>query len=664
MLESFHSANTPSPTTARDRPSRVPFLTSVMLAAALGSPGAWALGLGPVRAQAYLGQPLDATIVVQLAAGETLTDRCVSAAVTAGETVVPADQVTTTFVAPPGFEARIRVRTWVAVDEPVVTVQVTAGCERAVTRQFTVFVDPPPTAVALEPAAPARSPDLPAMPAVEGRPPPPEARAAAGGVAPPPRPSGRRSAGAVQRPAEPAAEAPAVATVDRSRAQAVAAAPTVQAPSETKAERAQAQRSSTGAVARGEGVPQLKLDSAVVASASGEAALARATQQKEEAMATAKIAVDAAEAANAAAAQRVADVETQLTQARKELAEAKQAFERMRAEQEAKASSLPDPYTIALAAACGVLLVIAGLLFMRLRRTDEERLQAWLKDPSRFSRHSEFDTVAPVTQQFADFPRTVSPGVVPPVAPPAPVATPPAIAPVRAAAHQDGAAPTRFGETQASSGDELEPVPQPQDISIEELLDVEQQAEFFLVLGQDDAAVDLLNSHVMSSGGASPLPYLKLLEIFRRIDDPASYERTRKRFNARFNGVAPEWGADPNAGRSLDGYADVMRRLERVWPEPVDAMTELQTLLFRNDSNLLFDLPAYRDIMLLFTIARDLHDSSAKSSPVPVDVLLPLEPVPAEPADALAGPGNAGPAGEPAGQALPTLAAEVDAPRR
>jgi hypothetical protein len=338
----------------------------------------------------------------------------------------------------------------------------------------------------------------------------------------------------------------------------------------------------------------------------------------------------------------------------------------MRAEQEAKAAALPDPYTIALAAACGVLLVIAGLLFMRLRRTDEERLQAWLKDPSRFSRHSEFDTVAPVTQQFADFPRTVSPGVVPQPAQPLPVATPPMAPPVRAAAPQGGATPTRFGDTQASSGEELEPVPQPQpqDISIEELLDVEQQAEFFLVLGQDDAAVDLLNSHVMSSGGASPMPYLKLLEIFRRIDDQASYERTRKRFNARFNGVAPEWGADPNAGRSLDGYPDLMRRLERVWPEPVDAMTELQTLMFRNDSNLLFDLPAYRDIMLLFTIARDLHDSSAKNSPMPVDVLLPLEPVPARADTPLAGPGAADPVGGAAGQALPTLAAELDVPRR
>ena len=126
MLESFHFVNTSSPATARVMPFRLPLLTSVILWAGLCSQAS-ALTLGPVRALAYLGQPLDATIVVQLGPGETLSDRCVGATVTAGETVVPADQITTTFVAPPGFEARIRVRTWVPVDEPVVMVQVTAA---------------------------------------------------------------------------------------------------------------------------------------------------------------------------------------------------------------------------------------------------------------------------------------------------------------------------------------------------------------------------------------------------------------------------------------------------------------------------------------------------------------------------------------------------------
>src|SRR6185369_12997803 len=73
--------------------------------------------------------------------------------------------------------------------------------------------------------------------------------------------------------------------------------------------------------------------------------------------------------------------------------------------------------------------------------------------------------------------------------------------------------------------------PPPRPVSAEELIDLEQQAEFFVVLGQDEAAIDLLVGHLRDSGGTSPLPYLKLLEIYRRRGERESYERTRERFN-------------------------------------------------------------------------------------------------------------------------------------
>ena len=82
------------------------------------------------------------------------------------------------------------------------------------------------------------------------------------------------------------------------------------------------------------------------------------------------------------------------------------------------------------------------------------------------------------------------------------------------------------------------------------------------MLGQDDAAIDLLMGHIRSSGGTSPLPYLKLLEIYRRQGDRESYERTRERFNHRFNAYAPDWDSDLQHGRSLDEYPGVMQRLQ------------------------------------------------------------------------------------------------------
>jgi hypothetical protein len=119
------------------------------------------------------------------------------------------------------------------------------------------------------------------------------------------------------------------------------------------------------------------------------------------------------------------------------------------------------------------------------------------------------------------------------------------------------------------------------------------------------------------------LPYLKLLEIYRRRQDPESYERMRKRFNHRFNAVAPDWQSDPDAGRDLQDYPAVLAAVQDAWRVPLDAMAELENLLFRKRSNELFELPAYRDVLALFSVARDLHrldDEQVED----VDVLLPL----------------------------------------
>lgn len=591
--------------------------TSIAIASVLACQAAWALGFGPVRATAYLGYPLDLSVPLQLQPGESVNESCVSAAVSSGDSPLPPSAVSVSLVqSPGGVDPRVRVRTTGRIDEPFVTVTVTLGCEARLSRQFTVFADPPPTAPVLEPSTRAAAPTAVSEVRAEA----PAAAAPSGGIVAPPPNSRRASSGGVRR--EAAASAPAqrpVAAVNRSRA---AAVPEVApAPPAEKAPLAEAARSSSGTVVKAESVARLRLDAPVVTMASDQAYAEVLKQREQEALKTAKIAVDVAQAANNSAAQRVAAMEASVQALRKENAEQRAAMERLRGQ--IGDSGLADGLMPWLAGACIALAGLAGFFFVRMRRLDAVRAQTWLDVRGPLTRQSEFDTVgvggdsgfvSPQAQAAEPAPAAVTVAAVPEV--PVPEVPVPSARPAQAAS-------SRFAETQPSSAYELDQGAQGHDISIEELLDVEQQAEFFIVLGQDDAAIDLLTSHVMASGGASPMPYLKLLEIYRRIGDQTSYERTRKRFNARFNGVAPEWTADPNTGRSLDEYPEVMHRIERVWVRPVDAMADLQTLMFRNDSNLLFELPAYRDIMLLFTLARDLHDASSEDATA-VDVLLPL----------------------------------------
>ncbi len=182
------------------------------------------------------------------------------------------------------------------------------------------------------------------------------------------------------------------------------------------------------------------------------------------------------------------------------------------------------------------------------------------------------------------------------------------------------------------------------ELSVEELIDLEQQAEFFVVLGQDEAAIELLMSHVRNDGGISPLPYLKLLEIYKRRGEADAYERIRDRFNRRFNAYAPEWAADLQQGLPLEAYTETVQRLQELWVSPAKAMETLAAALFRRDpSDQTYDLPAYRELLFLYAIARDFQEHGVADLGRDVDLLLPMhDEVPPEPIAQLISSANTG----------------------
>ena len=146
-------------------------------------------------------------------------------------------------------------------------------------------------------------------------------------------------------------------------------------------------------------------------------------------------------------------------------------------------------------------------------------------------------------------------------------------------------------------------------VTVEELLDLDQQVDFFLVLGQEQAAIDLLLGHVRATGGINALPYLKLLEIYRQQGDEEAYERTRERFNQRFNAQAPALAGDLTAGRHLEDYPALVGRLQRAWPQPLRALAELEGLMLRRADLEALDLPAFHDLLTLHALVRDMPAS-------------------------------------------------------
>lgn len=609
-----------------------PRATALILACALSAAASevQALGFGRLNSTAVLGQPLNLPVPLRLDPGERLEPECVQAAVTAGESQWGRDQVRVRLE--PGSspsEWVARITSTQAIEEPVVEITLTVGCERRFSRRFIALADPP----GLQQAARQQSP----VPA----------------AAPVPLADIETTPAAAEPPQRPARSQPARAASNRATAQAternnVRSSRTARKPAPGSTVVANAAPRSTAPADTGArlmldvGGPRLKLDieDPVFMPTTPAGAAASAAE------------ADAASAVSET--QRLQLLEKTLAELQRDSQSAREATGALRARlAEAETGNRALPWVLGLLA---LAVLVAMWLAWRLRRLHEQAagLPHWWA-PEQAGGEPVAD------ESFVEALEPTAPHRAPSLAPQqeftldesadeAADRIGEATSPLPAALALDREVALRVTPRDVVSLPPETPIErtmvmptapftverapaEPQaarEVSVEELLDLEQQADFFIALGQEDAAVDLLMSHLRSTGGLSPLPYTKLLEIYRRQGDREAYERIRARFNRRFNAYAPDWDAGPLSGRALEDYAEVVQQLQALWTQPLDAMALLEAMLFRKDSaHELFDLPAYKDVLLLYALARDLWQLQGGTRATGVDVLLPLEDNPA-----------------------------------
>lgn len=568
----------------------------IAIAAACAAPAAWAIGWGKASHTAVLGQPLDFPVSLRLDPGDVVEPQCVSAEVTVGDARVPAPSVRVAVDTGNPEALAIRVLTSTVVEEPVVSVLVAIGCPARMSRRFTLLADPPNVTPMPVQVLAAVTPAPSSAPAPASANPSSVSAAVAAPAAPRASAPGRTGAAAPVRPQRITPADLEVAAPPRPRKERRAAAP---AP-------APAPAASTVAAAP---VSRLRLDAAEPPP-KPSAPPAAAVEDALQAVALAASAAREAATAASAAQERIASLERTVAELRSRQDGNSQVVGQLRSQLADAESAARWAKPVALAALA--LAALAGWLVWRLRALDVERQRAWRLAAEAQARAEQGAPPRPGTA-VSQLPM-VTTEIPQPPAPPAPVFVP---------SPQDTELDIPVASTDVLPVGSIASEHSPRDVTIEELLDLEQQAEFFVVLGQDDAAIDLLVHHLRDTGGGSPLPYLKLLEIYRRRGEREAYERTRARFNHRFNAYAPEWQADLLDGRSLEDYPGVLPRLQQTWPRPLDSMAELEALLFRKSRGELFELPAYREVLFLYQIARDLLDREHADSGH-VDLLLPL----------------------------------------
>ena len=148
----------------------------------------------------------------------------------------------------------------------------------------------------------------------------------------------------------------------------------------------------------------------------------------------------------------------------------------------------------------------------------------------------------------------------------------------------------------------------PKELStFEPISDVMQEAEFWKMLNETSRAIDILEHYCDDETSSSPAPWLYLADLYGAAGETERYAQLRERFRQRFNSrISDEDEADEGSRHSLEQYPLLMQQISDLWGGK-DILPFLQGLLINNrdDPRQGFDLLVYREILLLIDIARE-----------------------------------------------------------
>ena len=152
-------------------------------------------------------------------------------------------------------------------------------------------------------------------------------------------------------------------------------------------------------------------------------------------------------------------------------------------------------------------------------------------------------------------------------------------------------------------------------VKAEELFDVQQQADFFVSLGQHEQAIEVLRNHIGDIGQTSAMVYLDLFNLYHQLGRHAEYEALRVDFNERFNARIPSFDEYTIGSLGLEAYSEALQRIVALWPSR-KVLDIIEESIFRGaDANAeAFDLEAYRELLLLYAIAKDVREDRSATN--------------------------------------------------
>jgi hypothetical protein len=568
-----------------------------------------AVSLGPVRGAALVGRTLDLSVLARLDAGEDAAAMCTEVELTYSDTRIDSSKISvrTSATGEPG-QALIRVTSSVIVDEPVVSLNLRAGCSAKNLRRYVLLADLPLQGSDRPLAA------IPIGPAsVAGLSPAPSGASRSAGL-------GRDDFMAGAAPAQNGASSavrPALRAPRRPR--------TPSSGSETRPGRdSSTSRPDAGgalsqslrlgeSAARKPGTPRLRLDSAELPaegtpslkSFSELQSLPTESNPRRSEFAALWRALNLRPDEVARDAQRLDELQAQTRSLRdantKNESDLGLAREQLK---KAEGERFANPLVYALAVLLAALLLGAGYLYYRFKSSRTGAAWWDLRDAQPFE--PERSTVRAVPQSLESRFPAGRPGLLP--------------EPQRNAAplEENSVPGFRAGDSTFSpSGISVGP----RGVNVNELFDIAQQADFFVSLGQHDHAIEVLSNHIRENVQTSPLAYLDLFKLYHDMDRQREYDELRVDFNRMFNAEVPPFQGFRQRGEGLEAYEGAMTRIQSLWNTP-RVLDVIEESLFRKPGRPAdaFGLEAYRELLLLYAIANELIDSPREPDFNPTDL--------------------------------------------
>ncbi len=556
-----------------------------------------AISLGRAKGMVWIGRPLDVTIPVTLDPGMTDSGLCATAEVFHSDTRVGGQKVKVSVE--PGSspsEAFVRVRSSALVDEPVVTIYLKTGCGDTSTRRYVLLSEVP-----AEYAAP------PVVGGVNGR--------ATVGTAPlvaPPAPSDtspRRSGSQSQSGGDSLVQAAVDATrqkADAAKAVARSAPKATPAPapapkarsvvrkSENKKPLASSRLKLDPVELLAERDPVLRASTEILSlPADGEARRAQAAALWRAINASPEEIIRDEQRLQALQAD-VAALRAQSQKSQSALAELKSRVEKAQSERYAN--------NLVYGLLAGLLVAIGAAAYFWNRSRQQTPAQWWGEQTDEIDSAGPAPVATPVPAVEDDAGTSVSAGLdidldeMPePVDKPSARVKPAAMVRTAVLPAYDG---SDFQSSLTGAG---------RAVKVEELFDLQQQADFFISLGQYDQAAATLRNHISDSNETSAVAYLDLLKVYHLQGRKHDYDQVRKEFNEVFNAEVPEFEAFGLRSRGLESYESAISRIVALWPSS-KVLDVIEESIFRKpgQGNQTFDLEAYRELLLLYAIAREV----------------------------------------------------------